>query len=146
MGKQTSKLCMIFAIGLCLSMVSGCYSARVSVGSEPTYRREAPPPPQGKPGPPPWAPAHGYRAKYQYRYYPSSYVYYDTGRNLYFCYANGKWEASVSLPSSIRIDVNDFITLEMDTQEPYRHHPDVVKRYPPGLQKTGPGKGKGKPN
>jgi hypothetical protein len=71
-------------------------------------------------------------------------VYYDTGRSVYFYYAGGKWTASVSLPSSIRIDVNEYVTLEMDTHEPYRYHPDVVKRYPPGLQKKGPGKGKGK--
>ena len=31
-----------------------------------------------KGGPPPHAPAHGYRAKYTYRYYPSCSVYYDT--------------------------------------------------------------------
>jgi len=37
-----------------------------------------------KGGPPPHAPAYGYRAKYQYRYYPSAGVYYDTYRQLYF--------------------------------------------------------------
>jgi hypothetical protein len=37
-----------------------------------------------KGGTPPHAPAHGYRAKHQYRYYPSYSVYYDHGRKIYF--------------------------------------------------------------
>ncbi|MGD9382490.1 MAG: hypothetical protein PVH55_00415, partial [Desulfobacterales bacterium] len=37
-----------------------------------------------KGGPPPHAPAHGYRAKYKYRYYPACSVYYDDYRKLYF--------------------------------------------------------------
>jgi hypothetical protein len=115
----------------------------VTVGTEPTYQ-PPPPPPSRSAGPPPWAPAHGYRAKYQYYYYPSSHVYYDTVRSVYFYYSGEKWTASVSLPSSVRIDVNEYVTLEMDTHEPYRYHPEVVKRYPPGQQKKGSGKGKWK--
>jgi hypothetical protein len=38
-----------------------------------------------KQGPPAHAPAHGYRAKHQYRYYPSRSVYYDTGRSARHC-------------------------------------------------------------
>jgi hypothetical protein len=87
-------------------------------------------------GPPPWAPAHGYRAKHRYRYYPSSHVYYDTGRGLYFYYSNGDWRMSVSLPSRILIDVNDFVALEMDSDKPYRYHSEVKKKYPPGKVKN----------
>jgi hypothetical protein len=86
-------------------------------------------------GPPPWAPAHGYRAKHRYRYYPSSHVYYDTGRSLYFYYSNGDWRMSVSLPSRIRIAVNDFVALEMNSDKPYKYHSDVKKKYPPGKVK-----------
>jgi hypothetical protein len=72
-------------------------------------------------------------------------VYYDTGRGVYFYYDGGKWQGSVSLPASIRIDVGDYVTLKMDTDEPYRYHSDVEKRYPPGRQKKkSKGKGKGK--
>jgi hypothetical protein len=49
----------------------------------------------------------------------------------------------VSLPSSIHIDVNDYVSLEMDTDEPYRYDSDVVNKYPPGQQKK-KSKGKGK--
>jgi hypothetical protein len=48
-----------------------------------------------KKGPPAHAPAHGYRAKHQYRYYPSRSVYYDTGRKLYFYIKGDNWEVGV---------------------------------------------------
>lgn len=87
-------------------------------------------------GPPPWAPAHGYRAK-KYRYYPSAQVYYDTGRGVYFYYSNGSWEVSASLPNRFRVRLSgDHVTLEMNTERPYEYHSEVVKRYPPGLNKN----------
>jgi hypothetical protein len=96
-------------------------------------------------GPPPWAPAHGYRAKHKYRYYPDARVYYDTGRKVYFYWRDGKWRVSVSLPASIRLSVGDYVTLEMDSERPYHYHDEVVKRYPPGqLKKKHKKKGKGK--
>ena len=133
---------LIGVIGLWSVFALGCHSLGVYVGDEPTYRHEPPPPPHEE-GPPPWAPAHGYRAKHHYRYYPSSYVYYDTARSLYFYSEAGRWHVSVSLPSSIRIDVGDYVSLDMDTDEPYRYHSDVEKRYPPGRQKK-KSKGRGK--
>jgi len=118
----------------------GCHGGTVVIG-------DSRPPPAGPPvyekGPPPWAPAHGYRAKRHYRYYPSSYVYYDTGRGLYFYYEGDNWRVGVSLPSHIHIDVGDYVTLDMDTDRPYTYHSDVVDRYPPGQAKKG-GKGRGK--
>ena len=57
----------------------------------------------------------------------------------------GKWQVSASLPSYIRIDVNDYVTLEMDTDKPYEYNHDVVKKYPPGqLKKKHKKKGKDK--
>src|SRR5210317_1597878 len=53
-------------------------------------------------GPPAHAPAHGYRAKHQYRYYPSRSVYYDTGRRLYFYIKGDHWEVGAFLPNQIR--------------------------------------------
>jgi hypothetical protein len=38
-----------------------------------------------QPGPPPWAPTHGYRAKSHYTYFPSINVYFrQQGRGLLF--------------------------------------------------------------
>lgn len=89
-------------------------------------------------GPPPWAPAHGYRAKYKYRYYPNHSVYYDTGRHIYFHYEGGRWRVSASLPIGIRLGLTDYVTLEMGTDRPYKYHRDVERRYPPGqLKKKG---------
>jgi hypothetical protein len=130
---------LVAALLICVfGMVLGCAGGRVVIG-------DSPPPPKGPPvyekAPPPWAPAHGHRAKHHYRYYPSSYVYFDTGRGLYFYYEGGAWQVSVSLPTHIRIAVGDYVTLEMDTDRPYTYHSDVVKRYPPGQAKK---KDKGK--
>jgi len=141
MALKFVELGTVFVIGACLFLSVGCHSAGVYIGDEPTYRHE-PPPRQGG-GPPPWAPAHGYRAKHKYRYYPSSHVYYDTGRRLYFFSEGRDWRLSASLPSSIHIEVNDYVTLEMDDDRPYRYHSEVVKRYPPGKHKQ-KSKGKGK--
>ena len=120
----------------------GCQGTRIVIENDP--------PPESSPeykkgGPPPWAPAHGYRAKHKYRYYPSSRVYYEKKRGVYFYYKDGKWQVSVSLPSKIRIEVNDYVTIEMDNDKPYKHHHEVVKRYPPGqLKKKYKKKGKSK--
>ena len=114
---------------------------RVETGGEPDYRRER----HAGQGPPPWAPAHGYRAKHRYRYYPQSEVYFDEGRGVYIYYSSGRWQVGVSLPSGIRLEAGDYVTLEMDTDKPYRYHGEVRRHYPPGqLKKKGKGKGKGR--
>ena len=89
-----------------------------------------------KGGPPPHAPAHGYRAKHKYRYYPSCSVYYDTGRRLYFYLKGDRWEVGASLPSSIRVRLGDSVSIELDTDKPYIHHAEHVKKYPPGQMKN----------
>jgi hypothetical protein len=84
-------------------------------------------------GPPPWA--HGSRAQHHYRYYPYYSIYFDEQRGVYYYLSDARWQMSVSLPSYIQITVNDFVTLDMDTDKPYEYHNDVVKRYPPGQEK-----------
>jgi hypothetical protein len=84
-----------------------------------------------KGGPPAHAPAHGYRAKHQYRYYPSSSVYYDTGRGLYFYLESDNWEVGASLPSSLRVGLGDSVSIELDTDKPYKLHKEHVKKFPP---------------
>lgn len=96
--------------------------------------------------PPPWAPAHGRRAKYRYRYYPDVAVYYDIERRVYFYVSGGVWRTSAGLPATIRIS-GSYVHLEMDVDKPYKFHKDVVKKYPPGKQKKREkerGKGKGR--
>jgi hypothetical protein len=86
-------------------------------------------------GPPAHAPAHGYRAKHKYRYYPSQKVYHDTDRGLYFYLKGESWEIGVSLPSHIRADLGESVTIELATDKPYVHNADHVKKYPPGKSK-----------
>ena len=89
-----------------------------------------------KGGPPPHAPAHGYRAKYRYKYYPRASVYYDYGRKIYFYIKGDRWEFGASLPSHIGVSLGDSVIIELYTDKPYIHHADHKKRYPPGHLKN----------
>lgn len=88
-----------------------------------------------KNGPPAHAPAHGYRAKHYYRYYPSCSVYFDSGRKLYFYIKGDHWEVGVSLPDHLRVRLGDSVSIELETDKPYIHHAEHVKKYPPGQLK-----------
>jgi hypothetical protein len=124
----------IFAIGF-----NGTVSAGGSISIKWGKGSESDNPPVAKKhkkqGPPAHAPAHGYRAKHQYRYYPSRSVYFDTGRGLYFYLKGDSWEVGASLPSSLRVGLGDSVSIELDTDKPYTHHAEHVKKYPPGQQK-----------
>jgi hypothetical protein len=51
--------------------------------------------------PPPWAPAHGYRAKqYHYVYYPRHEVYYAPSSQLWFWLDGGNWRVGAGLPTA----------------------------------------------
>ncbi len=88
-----------------------------------------------KKGPPAHAPAHGYRAKHKYRYYPDCSVYHDTERGLYFYIKGGNWEFGASLPNNLQMGLGESVSLELDTDRPYTNHADHVKQYPPGKMK-----------
>jgi hypothetical protein len=91
-------------------------------------------------GPPAHAPAHGYRKKFQYRYYPSAQVYFDIDRRLYFYYEGGRWSASASLPGSIRVSLGESVHVELETDRPYERHDEVRSQYPPGKKGKAPKK------
>ncbi len=86
-------------------------------------------------GPPPHAPAHGYRAKYRYYYYPSAQVYFDVTRKAYFYMEGGRWRMSVSLPEYLRVRLGSHVTIDMDTDKPYTHFAEHKKKYPPSQLK-----------
>lgn len=89
-------------------------------------------------GPPSHAPAHGYRAKHHYQYYPSTGVYYDSYRKVYFYLEGDHWRMSVSLPQSIHVQLGNYVDIEMDSDKPYTHYEDHKRKYPPGqLKKNG---------
>ncbi len=88
-----------------------------------------------KGGPPAHAPAHGYRAKHKYRYYPDCSVYHDTERGLYFYIKGGNWEVGASLPNNLQMGLGESVSLELDTDRPYVHNADHIKKYPPKKSK-----------
>lgn len=85
-------------------------------------------------GPPPWAPAHGYRAKTRYVYFKDHDVYYDHTRGVYISISNGKWVVSAKIPtklSGIDLAIAAKIDLDFDGDEPQRDHANHKKKYPP---------------
>jgi hypothetical protein len=108
-------------------------SAGVHIGDEPSPVVVAKAKRKG--GPPPHAPAHGYRAKHHYRYYPSCYVYFDISRKCYFYLSGDSWKVSASLPSHMRVQLGEYVSIEMDTDKPYTKFKDHKKKSPPGQLK-----------
>lgn len=109
---------------------------------------------QKKPkGPPPWAPAHGYRAKTRHVYFPDQNFYFDVQKNVYIYMSDDKWQVAVKLPSLYaEIDLKGAVKveLELDTDSPQKYNSDHIVKYKDkgGKEKTkvkkvGPDKGKG---
>jgi hypothetical protein len=92
---------------------------------------------QKKGGPPPHAPAHGYRAKHQYRYYPNCNVYHDASRGVYFYLKGDGWAVGASLPTDLLPNLGASVTLDMDTDKPYEHNAEHLKQYPKEKYKPG---------
>ena len=86
--------------------------------------------------PPEHAPAHGYRKKHQYRYYPSAEVYFDPARSLYFYLSSSQWKVTASLPDTFKIQLGSAVSIEMDSDKPYTKHTEHKAKYPPGLAKN----------
>ena len=84
-----------------------------------------------KGGPPPHAPAHGYRAKHQYRYYPCCSTYYDADRGMWFYIKTGDWAIGVSIPTSLKAQLGHYVNISMDTDRPYEFN-DFFRSGPDG--------------
>jgi hypothetical protein len=125
-----SLSCVLFAFSF-----SACRTTRggihVGWGSEP----HAVPKKAWKGGPPAHAPAHGYRAKYTYWYYPSTCVYFDTYRKLYFYLEADNWKMAASLPEAVQLRLGSYVTMELDTGKPYTRFEEHKRKYPPGQLK-----------
>jgi len=142
--KHTLAKKMFVGLSTCFFIIStiltiGCTGTKIKVKYEKEgnsgYSKAEHKHKRKKGGPPAHAPAHGYRAKHKYRYYPSQKVYHDTDRGLYFYLKGNNWEIGVSLPSHIRADLGESVTIELDTDKPYVHNAHHVKKYPPGKSK-----------
>jgi hypothetical protein len=81
-------------------------------------------------GPPPWAPAHGWRAKHHYTYYPEGEVYYAPDTRMWFWLDDGGWRSGISLPVAFQgYVVGNGVSIELDDERPYVEHTYVVEHY-----------------
>jgi len=137
--KQNPRLLTLMLSVLLLISFTGCGTTRTGVHIDIGSKPEKSPPPREvevrKGGPPPHAPAHGYRAKYTYRYYPDAYAYFDVERNAYFYLAGDRWRMSVALPVELRVRLGEYITVEVDSDKPYTQFAEHKRKYPPGQMK-----------
>lgn len=92
-------------------------------------------------GPPPWAPAHGWRRKHEYHYYPITQVYYYPHVKRYYWLEGGDWKTGVRLPSYYVIEESKRVVFELD-DEPHKHHFRIKNDYPPEYFERGKGKGR----
>jgi len=68
-----------------------------------------------KHGPPPWAPAHGYRKNTRHVYFPVQQTYFDIDRGVYISLQGDKWEVSASIPLSLKgVDLKVAAKIELD--------------------------------
>ncbi len=91
-------------------------------------------------GPPPWAPAHGYRAKTKHIYFPEQNFYYDIEAHNYIYLNRGRWSISATIPRPfININLGGVpqVQLEFIGHNPYRdNHVHVVKYKKPKKHKV----------
>lgn len=80
--------------------------------------------------PPPWAPAHGHRAKaYRYVYYPSHEVYFAPATRHWFWLDGGRWRVGTSLPGGMVLASVPGVSIVLGTERPYEMNAYVVERY-----------------
>lgn len=77
-----------------------------------------------KGGPPPWAPAHGYRAK-QHAYFPDYYTFYDANRNGYVFWQDNGWTFSPNIPSFLNGVNLGTSRLQILNDVPLTTHPEA---------------------
>ena len=133
------KKTIIFSISILASLfLVSCETVRVGGGtSSPPPGPSEGPPVVKKGGPPDHAPAHGFRRKFQYYYYPSSKVYYSVERKVYFWIEGDGWKFGATLPAGFTISGDSKVSVSIDDETPYAH-------YDANYKSTHPGKGKAK--
>ena len=69
--------------------------------------------------------------KYSYQYYPNCSVYFDIQRSLYFYREDDNWKIFAALPKNLERQLDDFVTIETDSDKPYLDNDKHVKKFPP---------------
>ena len=122
------------SLALAVGMI-GCQRAGVTIGKSNS------PSTASRQGPPDHAPAHGYRKKFGYHYYPDQQVYYAPDRGTYFWLEGSSWKVGVELPYSLEVSLGSYVSIELDAHTPYKQHATVARKHP-GKEK-GRGRGRG---
>ena len=103
-------------------------------------------------GPPPHAPAYGYRRTFAYVYYPDVEVYYAADRAMWFWMADGEWRFGVELPRHYQVRLGNPVSINLECERPYEQHAMVIVKYPAhrgeghawGREEHGEGHGRGR--
>ena len=134
--KTITNVLIPLACVLLITLISACRTTggEVHVGWEPDSKSSKVHDckKKGKGGPPPHAPAHGYRAKHTYHYYPDAQVYFDISRRVYFYMKGQSWQVSASLPSGLNAQLGSYVSIQMDSDKPYTRFKDHKKKYSHG--------------
>lgn len=72
---------------------------------------------------------HVRHKRHKYRYYPSSSVYYDEKKKVYFYLEGDNWGVSVNLPHGINLGHHDYVTIETDKDRPYDEYHEHREKY-----------------
>lgn len=83
-------------------------------------------------GPPPWAPAHGYRAKTRHIYFPDYNFYFDVQRNVYIYLEGSNWQVNANIPimyAGLNLKVAAKVELDLNTDTPQKYNVDHIARY-----------------
>jgi hypothetical protein len=102
---------------------------------------------QAQGGPPPWAPAKGYRAKARYTYFPTLGFYFDARVGVYFFLEAGIWTRRTALPDRYRnYNWKNYRYEEFDwaSSEPWEKHHGKGNDKDKGSKSNGRGNGQGK--
>jgi hypothetical protein len=87
-------------------------------------------PNKGK-GPPAHAPAHGYRRKFCYRYYPMAEVYHDSERGIWFYSDGTTWRTGVKLPVDLGRNLGGHVSIELESDHPAGEHARIRETHRP---------------
>ncbi len=94
-----------------------------------------------RPGPPPWAPAHGYRRRARYRHFPGKGVYFDIEAGIWHWAEGGQWRSGPNLPPGLSVEGEISEIVEFDEAEE-TERPGAGRGRGPDERPTGRGRGR----
>lgn len=65
---------------------------------------------------------------YHYMYYPDQEAYYVPETHIYWWADHGTWVSGPAMPAGVVLGAS--VNLDVDAQNPWQHHAEIVKHYP----------------